>query len=170
MASITPFRKTFEPSQELILLTSKLREVEISGVISYGELSACIGKDVRKYRAVLQTARKNLWADNIVFGCVRNVGLQRFTDEETVCAMHQGRHKISKAARREVRKSAAIDYVKLSPLAQISYSVTCGVLMAVGVMTSDRAMKALTSGEHTQTALDLPIKALIETLMKKNGG
>ncbi len=82
-------------------LMTALQKARVGETISYDTLSKAIEADVRQFRGQLQTARRRLLRDeNIVFGCVRTVGLKRLDDLEIVNEGESGLVKVRRKARR----------------------------------------------------------------------
>ena len=89
----------FEISPDTQALVAALAEISVGSLVTFEQLSACIGRDVREHRHLLYCARRVAERDNgIVFGSVRGVGLQRLTVEQIP--------HIGQSARRHIRSSA----------------------------------------------------------------
>lgn len=97
----------FEPSEHTLALVARLKVSPVGAIVTYDELSAAIGSDVRqpKGRGWLYGARTVLLRDDgIVFSPVRGVGLQRLTDHEKVASGQDALRRIRRTARRGDRR------------------------------------------------------------------
>lgn len=95
-------KKTIEQiSLESQLIAQRLEQLEVGDVIEYEELTTLIGRDIRKHRGHLATARNRLLRDKqMVFGTIHTVGLKRLSDAEKITVgrsyikrSHQAAHK-----------------------------------------------------------------------------
>ena len=135
------------------ILFDYLSKVEIGQTVKYQDLSALIGRDIQANRSTLETARRALLRDSIVFCTIRNEGIQRVGDVKKVevATNHLGR--IRNITRKSNKILAAVDdfnglpnEVKIKHNAAMS---VCGAIMQCTKSSSlARVEKALQNNNH----------------------
>lgn len=90
-----------EISAETAAIAARLREAAVGETVSYDELSAAIGRDIRKRRHLLYAGMRAVERETgAVFGTERGVGVRRLpTDEASKIGAH-ARKRIRRAAHR----------------------------------------------------------------------
>lgn len=155
----------FKVSQEAKLLAARLAQAGAGEVVSYKDLSATIGANVRTARGwgVLNTARRIVREQNrAVFRAVPNEGLRRLTDEEvTVVAPAEMRNRTRRKASRTVRELVTVDYDKLPSQARTAHNVALSMAGALTLSVSPQATKRLTQACEKAQA-QLPVGNVLE--------
>lgn len=129
---VNPKATRFKRSLDAQLLYERLVKAAVGELITYEELSAIVGRDVRNdcYSA-LGTARDIAKGDRIVFDCVTNEGLKRLDDAQTVSAGAEYISRAKNAAKRGARIVAASRYENLGPADRVKHNTTLSVLGAM---------------------------------------
>jgi len=97
-----------ELSAETLAVLNRLKEAPIGETVTYDDLSAAIGRDIRRHRHVLYSAlRVALRDDGLLFGTVRGVGYQRVPAEDAHHVGVDARKGIRRRARRSSKRIAA---------------------------------------------------------------
>lgn len=128
-------------------LYRRLIQASVGEVITYDELTALIGRNVRpkeKGYANLYTAKKRALNENqIVFGPVQGVGIKRLDDAETVSASRCHLHKSRTAARYSRRIAATVDPKNLTAEDRALYEATSLTAATIDLVTKPSKQKAL---------------------------
>jgi hypothetical protein len=146
----------------------RLRAAKVGDVVTYQELSALIGRDIRKTAAwVLSSARRKvLHDDSIVFGVIYKVGVKRLNDQEIVATGHDAITMIHRRAVRSIKKITAVqDFHALSPADQIRHNTYASVLGMLSHTTRDKQIKrieAVVEKSQAELAVQRTLKALVE--------
>jgi len=144
-------------------IESTLRSLGEGSIATYDELSSLIERDVQKEgRFVMNAARDILQRDhNIIFECIRNIGLKRLKNEEIILAGEVSVRRARNTVVRGQKKLNCIDPVTLPQdmiprfLTALSYTAT------IAAITHKRVV------EHIQRNLTgakapLPIEKTLE--------
>jgi flagellar biosynthesis component FlhA len=68
----------FQLSADSAAIVKAIEEMPVGGVITYAQLSAVIGRDIRHFRGSLESARKSVQRDKgMVFDVIRKEGIKR---------------------------------------------------------------------------------------------
>ena len=147
------------------LAYERLIKAELGEVVTYDELSRLVRRNVQADgRHVIETARRMAQReDQIVFECVRNVGLRRMLDGEIAQLGRPAIRSIRRKARRTVRKIACIsDFDALKNEEKDSHNIGLCVLGVVAHCLEPRRVKKLghklldsSHGLPTAAALDV---------------
>lgn len=138
----------FKLSIDTQTIMSILREAQIGDVVPYHTLTEAIRKDVTKEgRSPMDSARRVLMRDkNIVFDCIRGVGLKRLSDceitETSATFIRQARRKADKG----LKTIACADYQKLNQEQRNQHNVGAailGVMKLAGASNSINKIKSL---------------------------
>lgn len=98
-------RPAMEKTLDTLIIENRLRNAAVGDTVTYEELSTLLGRDVRKFcKSGLDTARKSVMADGLVFANVYDVGYKRLDDSGKLCA---ARSHIDRAGR-QAKKSRKI--------------------------------------------------------------
>lgn len=98
-------RPAMEKTLDTLIIENRLRNAAVGDTVTYDELSILLGRDVRKFcKSGLDTARKSVMADGLVFANVYNVGYKRLDDSGKLGA---ARAHVDRAGR-QARKSRKI--------------------------------------------------------------
>lgn len=159
---------SFQLSSDARFLTQALAAVEAGETITYEQLSAAIGRDVRQFaKGALRTAKHAQLNDRRVFETDPNIGLRLLTAAEIVNTQAaKGMAHIARTAKRTARKVGAADYATLSQAEQVAHNTQLSMLGAVGHMTKPRAFKAL-EAVVTERNAELPIGDTLKLMMEK---
>ena len=119
--------KTFPNlSIETSMVIALMKKAEIGETIPYDKIFEACGKNPQTTgRGYVQTARTRLLNDDgIVFGCVREVGYKRLSDDEIVDLPEIDRKKIHRTVNRGAKKLTGInDYESLSASDKLKHNV-----------------------------------------------
>ena len=157
MASIT------EMSADARLLTEYLQKKQEGDIVTYDEISEFLGCDVRIKRHVLETARRHLLKENMVFDTVIKIGIKRLTASEI--ANGSGRKSISRIRRetgrgiKKLRVAAAYD---LSKEDIIRMNTDASMLGAVKMFTTPASMKKLQGKIASNSGSEMPVGKTLE--------
>lgn len=136
-----------EISVDTRLLYERLAKLEKGETVTYTELSAIIGRDVRGPRArhLLDRARKlALENDNVVVEAVVNEGLRRPLDTVVVTTTGECyRRGVIRRAVIAARKYAAVDYGALSEADRVKHNAEVSQLGAIKAFAADSTTKQL---------------------------
>lgn len=98
-------RPAMEKTLDTLIIENRLRNAAVGDTVTYEELTTLLGRDVRKFcKSGLDTARKSLLTDGLVFANVYNVGYKRLDDSGKLGA---ARTHVDRAGR-QARKSRKI--------------------------------------------------------------
>lgn len=137
---------TFTASIDTKMLAELLRSTEIRGIVTYVEMQTRIGRDPQKQaRGSLQSARKMLEKEGLVFAAVKNVGMMRLDDigvirnaEADVCSIRR------KARRSFNRVSQGVhDYVGLNAQEKMRFNATASILGMITTVLDPRRVRKL---------------------------
>lgn len=131
-----------EASFDTRKLYELLRPLKPGEFMSYGVLSAAIGRDVQSAaRHHLATARRMLLREHILVECVAGDGVKRLADGAIVSTGEQQRRKLRNAARLGIRKLAATqDFASLSPEEQRRHNTHASLFGAVLAVSGRKAL------------------------------
>jgi hypothetical protein len=160
----------FTLSVEAQLLIERGRKMQPGETVSYDEWNQLVGVDVRADgRHFMDTARRRLQDSNIVLAPVPNQGFRRLTDDETAKSGESSIHKISREARRAVKRITSIgDFSKLSPEAQREHNKSLTVFGTVRHFVQPKEINRLAAAVE-QSGKPLPLTQTLEHFSKKAG-
>ena len=140
------------------LIIKRFERTTEGDVVSYAELDALIGRDVRGHaKGCTRTARKRLLKSQIHFECIPNVGFRRCNDTEKV---HAGGGYIGKA-RRACKRGVAVttsvaNYDTMSKADQVQHNMQLSVFQTLRALSTPHKQKAIAEKvEQAQTQLSL---------------
>lgn len=109
-------RPLFEISVDAKLLIDFLREIPEGDRATYSAMTKLLGRDVREEaKSALRTAFSHLVKeDQIHFEVIPNIGYVRLSDDEVARRAGTVAQKVSRFARREVKKLVVQDFDKLN--------------------------------------------------------
>lgn len=129
---------------ETRLLYGRLRTLQPGELVTYDDLSAELGKDVRQSWHYLTTAREWLEKDDrIVTECDPGTGVRRVTNEEHAAVMQMHRKRAQGQLRRGISKAACADYERLPRDAKQTYNRELAHLGVLHAMSGEKASKAI---------------------------
>lgn len=139
-------REQFKMRPETQTLIQAIAAVEIGRTVTYKELSAKIGKDVRPVYGVahglLCTARRRVQRDlNMVFVAIPTVGLQRVEDARKVSESTRQIAKSRRAGKRSIGLAIAVDdFDKLPADKQVEHNRNISIAGVLQQFTSQHGM------------------------------
>jgi len=148
------------------LAYERLMKAEPSEVVTYDELSRLVKRNVQgDGRHVIQTARRMAQReDQIVFECVRNVGLRRMLDGEIAQLGRPAIRSIRRKVRRTARKIACLsDFDALTNDEKLRHNTDLSVLGVLGHCTEPRRVKKL-AHKLLDSSHALPTAAALDVL------
>ena len=164
-------RAIAELSIDTQVLERKLLTMAVGEMVSYTDLSALIGRDVRNgARHLLQTARKRVQRDNqMVFTPIWGQGLKRLDDTAIAHSGEAARVKMHNISRRTRQKLACVsDFEALPNDAKIAHNVAMSVFGAIEQVTQPKALQKLaahvTNGKHDALPTAKFLEAMKTTL------
>lgn len=163
---INPDRTIGQASAETDSLTKFLATKQMGEVITFLEMEqACkVNPQEAEHNGKLQTARRRLLKDGIVFGTVRTVGLKRLHDKEIPEEADSKRKRAKKQAVKGLKVLNCANVAKLSEDDRIKAITTRTVL---GFMAASGSRKTLGLAEQAaRSSSDLNV-GKIENLFKK---
>jgi len=154
-------KPTWMRTVETTELITRLQEVPVGGVISYGELSEAIGKNVCKEACgYLQSARRILMAEqHIMFEPVRGTGLRRCDAQGKTRAVDK---KMKGAHRAAVRGLKTLDHItevertELTPEQRLRLDASGIILHMISRTTSPSIINKMSDGQEVLSRLKLP--------------
>lgn len=145
--STQPKRSIAEVSLETRLVIDRLGKAKPDEVVSYTELSALVGRDIRYAgRVNLDTARRYWEREGRCFGVVRTVGVKWLPDVELPGEGPRAATRMRRIARRALRKLTCFESFDELPVdAQrqvIAYQSTFGAVELVTKVSSTKKLEA----------------------------
>ena len=156
-----------ETQTEVNLLADRLRAVTVGDVIAYGDLSSCIHRPVQGgARPSLDHARKRLECeDQIIFACVRGVGLKRCDDAGILMVVTAGVRGVHRASRRNINRVSCVTYDRMTTDQQIRQQALRAGLSAIYLMSGTSGVKKLERAMVNQP-VELPLGRTLEIFQK----
>lgn len=136
----------YQKSAEAQAIELFLETAEIGQVITYSDISDAAGVDVTSsaHRGKLRTARESLQnGQQMLFGCVKGIGLKRLDDAQIVGAGASMIRTMSRQATRAARALACADFASLSDADKIKHNVSMSIAGAVRISTSEASRVSL---------------------------
>ena len=150
-----------EMSIDTRCLIERLEKVAVNETITYDELTALIGRDVKvKARHLLDTARNNMLKRRILFGCVQGVGIKREDSQGAISSAEQRTKNIRRSVKRAVTHVFCAEFEELSREDQNRMLATQSHLGALALALKPSSVK-LVYDKVTSSAGLLPT---VETL------
>lgn len=105
--------------------------------ISYEALALAAGKPISAIRSALDSARRSLEKDKIVFSTVRGVGLRRLTDGEKVQSTEAIKASIRRTSKRGLKRLNSVsEFQRLSNADQLTATINKTMFEAIRSHTS----------------------------------
>lgn len=148
-------RPMFEKSNDTGILEAKLRELDIGQMVTYEELSAAIGRDVREFAvSSLYSARRIIERDGIHVGTVRGEGVKRLTPGGCVDKAHSYVERSRRSARRSRQTLETTDLEGMSQVEKSRVFALSAQAAAVEMLGSRKSTKKLTAAaEESRSAI-----------------
>lgn len=143
-----------EMSVDTRLLYQRISQMKHDEVISYDDLTALIGRDVRgRARSNLNAARNKAMRENqVVTEVIINEGIKRLSDNAIV--EHTGdsaRRRIRRASSRAMRKLASVAFDRLTNAHKIKHNAEMSQIGALQAISKD-AINARLKSKIAKTA------------------
>lgn len=148
----------FEKSADTLIVENRLRNTTAGDVVTYGELTKLLGRDVRTFcKANVIGARHTLEGESIFFDTIAGEGLKRLTESEAVTKTAPSYvNRAKNAANRGMRVLAHVQYDSLDEATKRKHLSTSAQLGAIKLFVSAKATKAIES-KVTETSKQLAI-------------
>lgn len=151
-----------ELSVDVRLIQERLAKAAPGETVTYEELNALVGRDVRgDARYCLTSACRRLLAEQVVFAAVRTVGMKRLDDAGLLTLPQAAFDSMRRKARKTARKLTAIQYESLDRSQKAQHNAAVSVLGLVAHVTKPRHMERL-RGRVEETQGALPIGKTLE--------
>ncbi len=136
-----------------------LKSVKPQQPVTYEEMITACGLDVRGiYRGLLYAVLKRLEREQTAsFEVVRGVGYICLTNDGIVGSSTMKVHRLRRASRRIKKQLAVAEYTKLSPNAQVAYSVNMAIAHIVSEGTKATTRKTLEAAAAKTKGAVLPL-------------
>lgn len=156
----------FRKSLDVQVLEKRMRKSEVGDTINYSELTELIGADVTNgARSRLQSARRILERDCIVFATIPTVGIKRLSDSQVVATGPSFISKINRVAKRATRRMAAVqDFNALSNTDKILHNSIAAHSGALLAATTSKAREKVRRGVEENSGELLAAKRTLELL------
>ena len=155
-----------EASSDTRFLYQRLIKVEAGETITYDELSKEIGRNVRKARYLLASARRMaLSNDRVVFGTIRGVGLRRMDNSGIVGSVESRTKRIRNQARKGLKELGCVDG-ELSRDDTVKHNVGVSVFSVLSEITKPKSIKRL-EGKVEATQASLPLAKTLDAFKEK---
>jgi hypothetical protein len=154
----------FQPSIDTQMIEERLRKAPVGDLVTYAELTQLVGRDVREavYHC-LQSARKRLEKDGMLFGTIEGEGLRRLSDSEIVKVPAAATLRQRRMSQRVLRQLACVqDFPALSAQDRVAHNTSMSLHGAIYLMTKPNEVKRLSdrvseAGEKLATAKTLEL-------------
>ncbi len=153
----------FQANPDKALIVELLKKAHASArTVSYDEISAVIERDVRRAcRHILESSRKALEKEGMLFACISNEGLKPLYDIDKPDLAIASTEMVRRSARRQIRRCNIEDITKIPTEKRIKHIIAMGQLALVDMaMTKKSAGKIGNLGYERQH----PTAALLEAL------
>jgi hypothetical protein len=148
-----------EMSIDARLLTARLKQLRLDEIVTYMELSAIVGRDVRKdpTRGHLDTARKVVEReDGFVIAAVYGIGLKRLLPPAVIEQQKAVITSVNRKARRAMKKLATVPVESLDSKGREDFNtVACHMSMVAATTTQNAAKKLRNEVVKSQQQLPL---------------
>jgi len=132
----------FQMGIDAKIILDALSKLEVGELLTYQQMSALIGRDVRQHRHIMAAARKGLMRDSKVFAPVENQGLQRLTDAQKVQVAGDQLRRITRITKKIRATLAAVaDFDKLPNDLMVQHNATMSLCGAIGQMSAASSMR-----------------------------
>jgi alkylated DNA nucleotide flippase Atl1 len=134
----------FQLSADSAAIVKAIEEMPVGGVITYAQLSAVIGRDIRHFRGSLESARKSVQRDKgMVFDVIRKEGIKRLADNEIIDLSDKAREHSRRHAKRIAKKLICVNYESLSKDKQVKHNAALSMFGTLSELSSTASMKRL---------------------------
>lgn len=134
----------FQKSADTKVLESLLKEAKVGDVVSYEAMSRALGRDVRQHAiGAMQSARRAMLAEGVVFGTQTNVGLVRLNDKEIVESTESDRRKMKRASNRSLRKLSVVKFEALTEDDKRKHTTMAAQMGAISMFASKSSTRKI---------------------------
>jgi hypothetical protein len=142
----------------------RLMKCAVGEIVSYEELNALIGRDVRNgaHYALATACKKAMRQTGAVFGVIRKVGVKRLNDEEIAQSLTGPVERIHRTANAGLRRGACVENFSALPRElQAQHNANLSLLGVMSHFTKGRQITALTARVEKAQAT-LPLQKTLE--------
>lgn len=152
-----------ELSVDTRLLYQRLIKLQPGEAVTYDELSALIGADVRvKRRSNLYSAMRKALSDHVVCSAVIKYGIKRLQDDEIAGLGDGVVDRIHGAAGRAVKKLSCVsDFDALSNDNKVKHNAAMSMVGAIALATKPSRVEKVTAAVRTAQS-QLPVAKTLE--------
>lgn len=135
-------------TQQILKLLLSLKDDEI---LTYDRIRSDVGVDVQNgHRGLLTTAIKNAEREtNRLFDTVFKIGIKRLVPGNSVGVLSKARDRSRHIARRAFKRSASVEFEKLTPAERLQLNLERTALAFVAEASTDKSVKRLQSAVET---------------------
>lgn len=126
-------RPVFLRTKETESAIKAMREVAIGDTITWNAITLAIGSDATAHRGSIQTARRELQKEGILFASVPGVGYKRLDDSGIVHSEADASARLTRSAKRSLKRLSVVKPENLHPLDRTQYAVTTAVAGAIAL-------------------------------------
>lgn len=156
----------FVKSNDTAIMENMIRESAEGSIITYDQLTAAIGRDVRKFSSgCLYSARRILERDGVHTACVAGEGIKRLTPAESVDKARSQVTRSRRAARRGRSTVETTDFARLTPEQKQSAVAIVAQSTAIEMFGAKKAEKRLTDAASDSTGA-IPLGKTLELFTK----
>lgn len=159
-------KPSFEVSPDTWALTDFLRKSVVGQIVTYQEMAGILGRDVQNGgRHVLQSARRRLEREDILFGTVWRVGVKRLNDAEIVDQAAHDVDGIRRRADRAAKRTLRANYSQLSGEQRLQFNTRTTLLAIIAKIASKPKVKQLEEAVKTEEGR-LPLAKTLEVFSR----
>jgi hypothetical protein len=137
---------------ETTIALRRLAEAKPGETVTYTELNALCGCDVRHRRNVLTTSTNKLLSEQgMVFVVDWGRGVRLVPNEEVPSLSTADLRKLSKAAKRASRRLQAVDYDSLSAQSKLQHNTSLTILQFIQKGATERTQKVIADAVGNRT-------------------
>lgn len=140
-----------------------LETAERGEVITYNRLSKACGRDIRKFRSGLDSARDRLLEIGIVFQTVRGVGLRRMEPAEHVRDAQATVIGVRRKAQKGLKRAAAAQVDEMTSAQRIEHAA-----MSTALGSAAKTTRYATLQRNRQDAIDSANSVAIPSNLQRN--
>jgi len=142
---------------ETELLIKFMAAAQFGDVLTYADMREACRVDVQKYNHHLQTARKVLLKQGMVFGTIIGTGVERLADESIPGESVSRQKRARRMAKRGLHILACADFNKMSPATKITAVATrtvLGFMANAGNRATFKLIETAANSSHGQVDLE----------------
>lgn len=161
-----PRPTNFEMSSETRILVGRLRAIKPGETATYAALSQGMNIDLQaEGRNRLESAKRALIRENIVFGTVARVGVKRLTGKELPSIGAEAAERIRGKARRSIRAMlAGAAGTEVGNEDRIAINAHASLLGAIAFASSEKSVAKIADRVRQNQSLELVAAATLDAL------